>query len=100
MAEFTTTISELIAKSEQLQEMNTQFKAKTEQLTATQASLNGMWEGEAKATFDNAFHTDIIQMNNFYNAIVTYVNALNQIAQKYSQAESQNVEIARTRSYK
>lgn len=100
MAEFTTTVSELLAKSEQLQDMNAQFKAKTEQLTATQASLNGMWEGEAKAAFDNAFQTDLVQMSNFYNAITTYVNALQQIAAKYSQAEGQNIEIAKTRSYK
>lgn len=100
MAEFTITVSELVSKAEQLQDLNAQFKAKTDQLVSTEASLNGMWEGPAKITFDNAFQSDIAQMTTFYNTIITYVNALHSIAEKYNEAEIRNAEIAKLRAYK
>ncbi len=99
MSEFTITLSEIVSKAEQLQELNAQFKAKTDELVTTEATLNGMWEGPAKATFDNAFHADIAQMTTFYNTIITYVNALHSIAEKYNQAEITNTEIAKARTY-
>lgn len=99
MSEFTTTISELKAKAEQLQNLNEQFQTERAQLEETAASLSGMWEGEAKTMFDTAFKSDMVQLQNFYNAIIAYINALSAIAQTYMTTEAKNVEIARTRSY-
>ena len=59
-----------------------------------------MWEGQARETFHNAFASDKIQMDNFYNAVEVYAQRLEQIAAKYAQAEAANVEIASERTYK
>ena len=41
----------------------------------------------------------MIQLRNFYNAIIAYINALRQAIAKYIEAENKNVEIASTRKY-
>lgn len=99
MAEFMVTASNLISKAEDLQSLNSSFKSQVEKLSSDEQSLSGMWEGDARNAFHNAFEHDKTEMYEFYNAIVTYVNALNEIAQKYAQAEVTNVEIANTRKY-
>lgn len=99
MAEFSVTITELKNRSESLTQMNGQFLSQVNGLIETESALNGMWEGEAKEAFHSAFSKDITQMNNFYNAIGQYVTALNNIIERYSAAEAQNVEIAINRNY-
>lgn len=59
----------------------------------------GMWEGEAKNAFHNAFQNDKAKMQNFKTAIDQYVAALQNIAAKYAQAEAANVNTASTRNY-
>jgi WXG100 family type VII secretion target len=87
-------------KANELKNLNNRFKAQYESLKHTESSLNGMWEGEAKTAFHNAFTSDITQMHNFYNAIEKYVQTLHQIAAEYQKAESRNVSTASTRKYK
>ncbi len=99
MAEFNVTISELVAKANELNELNGQFKTQVGSLTDTEATLNSMWEGQARETFHNAFVSDVNQMGAFYNAVNQYVQTLLATAQKYQQAEAQNVEIGNTRTY-
>ena len=99
MAEFSVTVRELNTKAEELQNLNTQFMNQVSNLEETESTLNGMWEGEAKQAFDTAFHNDITQMHNFYNAIAQYIAALQNIAVQYSNAEARNVEIASTRNF-
>ncbi len=99
MSDFSVTIDQLRVISEQLSEMNAQFNAQRNQLAETAASLNGMWEGEAKERFSAEVARDQIQMQNFYNAIAQYVNALNQIIAKYLEAETRNLDTASTRVY-
>ena len=41
----------------------------------------------------------MIQLRNFYNAIIAYINALRLAIQKYIEAENKNVELAATRKY-
>lgn len=86
-------------KSGDLKALNVSFKKLVEELKTTEGALNSMWEGEAKKEFHNAFHKDITQMTNFYNAIEKYVQSLNQIVQKYEAAERKNVSTATQRTY-
>lgn len=99
MSEITTMVSTLRTKADELRELNELFKGQRTELMSTQEALNGMWEGEAKATFDNAFRSDMIQFQNFYNAIAAYAEALEDIANNYCIMEARNVELARERCY-
>ena len=99
MSEITTMVSTLKAKADELRELNEVFKGQREELMSTHEALNGMWEGEAKAAFDQAFKRDMIQFQNFYNAINGYVEALEDIANNYSMMEARNIELARERCY-
>ena len=100
MANYTVNIQELKNKVEVLRTLNSQFKGQVEKLGETEASLGGMWEGSAREAFRNAFSTDRVQMNNFYNAVEVYVERLEAIATKYMQAEAKNTQIAKERRYK
>ena len=100
MAAFTVTAKELQAKAEELRNLNQQFKSEVSNLESVEGALSGMWEGEARDAFHNAFNSDKIQMDNFYNAIELYAVRLQEAASKYMQAEAPNVEIANTRNYK
>ncbi|MFR6171112.1 MAG: WXG100 family type VII secretion target [Blautia sp.] len=100
MATFRVTTNELKAKAEELRTLNAQFKNEVGNMETLENSLSGMWEGEAKAAFHNAFSSDKVQMDNFYNAIEVYIQRLEAAAVKYAQAEATNVEIASTRKYK
>jgi len=83
----------------QLEGLNGQFKSAVGNLESTEAALCGMWEGEAKQTFDGAFKRDKNNMDNFYQNIAKFVAALNTIAAEYEKAEAQNTQTASSRSY-
>lgn len=100
MALIRVTARELRAKAEELRSLNGQFKSAVSELEGTEGQLAGMWEGEAKNAFHNAFQSDKVQMDNFYNAIENYAARLESAAAKYEQTENANVEIANTRSYR
>lgn len=99
MAEILTNSADLRQKASTLSELNAQFKAQVNQLESTEQTLIGMWDGDAKQSFDSAFKSDKIQMDNFYNAIQQYVQVLEQIAANYDTAEATNVSTANTRKY-
>ena len=63
MAEFQVTASTLKQKAEELSTLNNNFAKKVEELMASEKSLSGMWEGQAKEAFENAFNTDAGKMN-------------------------------------
>lgn len=100
MADFTVSVQDLKSKVDSLRQLNSQFKNQIEELAGTEANLNGMWEGEAREAFHNAFQSDKTQMDNFYSAIEMYAQRLEAIAARYAQAESTNVEIANERTYR
>lgn len=100
MSDFTVSINDLKTKVDTLRQLNAQFKSQVGELEATEANLQGMWEGEARDTFDQAFRSDKIQMDNFYNAVEVYAQRLEAIAARYAQAEATNVEIASERTYR
>lgn len=93
----TTTLKE---KANTLKSLNSSFKKQVESLSSQEQSLNSMWDGEANDAFHKAFSDDIIQMNNFYNAIEKYASVLTEIAGEYEKAEKTNLNTASTRSYK
>lgn len=99
MAEFSVTTSNLRQKAEELSNLNQQFMSQVNTLEETENSLNGMWEGEARQTFHTAFQSDITQMHNFYNAIAQYVQAIENSAVNYENAENKNIELASNRTY-
>ncbi len=99
MAEFNVLINTLQSKSEELEQLNATFDSMIKSLQETEAALGSMWEGEAKKGFHNAFTSDMVQLRNFYNAIIAYINALRQTIAKYVEAENKNIEIASTRKY-
>ncbi len=83
----------------ELQNLNSQFKSKSQELQGKEQSLCQMWEGQAKDAFHNAFIKDSQQMDAFYRLINQYIQALLEIAQRYEQAEARNAQIALSRSY-
>ena len=89
----------LANKKEELQSMNQKFKEITESLEATARTLEGGWEGESHDAFYAAFQNDRLQMNNFAEAVQSYIQALDMIIAGYEAAEAQNTGIASARSY-
>lgn len=100
MAEIKVTSGELRNKAAELRQLNQNFKKSVEEMTSTEQQLVGMWDGEAKETFHNAFNADRSQMDVFYQTIEKYCVALENNAAKYEQNEAKNVQTASTRSYK
>lgn len=99
MAEILTTTAQLRSQAEALRSLNDSFKSSVGQLESTENTLMGMWDGDAKTAFHQAFSNDKIQMDNFYNAIANYCNVLEQIAANYDKAEATNTNTATTRKY-
>lgn len=99
MAEIMVTAAELRRKADELRKLDEQFKSEVGNLSDTENSLNGMWEGQSHDAFHNAFQHDKAQWDNFYTVIQNYCTALENIATKYEQVENQNAEIANTRTY-
>lgn len=99
MALIRVTAAQLRAKAEELTGLNNNFKTNVSDLEACEQNLAGMWEGQAKDAFHQAFNSDKVQMTNFSTLIEKYVSTLLTIAAKYEQAESVNTETASTRNY-
>lgn len=93
------TASRLRQCSEELVQLNEQFKAGTAELDSKESSLKSQWEGEANETFHTAFVRDRGQMDAFYDAISRYAAILLVIAEKYEEAERENAAIASERVY-
>lgn len=99
MAMIHVTSARLRKAAQELQNLNSQFKNKSEDLSTKEQALCQMWEGQAKDAFHMAFLRDGQQMNAFHQLIVQYVQALLDIAARYEQAEARNTEIAGSRKY-
>lgn len=99
MSQIHVTFAQLKSRAEELSAQNAQFKAQIDLLDETELSLNAMWEGASNDAFHIAFQRDKVQLTNFYNAIQQYVQVLHNVAARYAQAESLNVDISNTRKY-
>ena len=63
MASFITTPAQLRAKAEELSSLNNSFKTNVSELEAEEQNLMGMWEGQAKEAFHQAFSSVIINLS-------------------------------------
>lgn len=99
MAMIQVTAARLRRAAEELQNLNSQFNNKSEDLSGKEQALCQMWEGQAKDAFHTAFLRDGQQMDAFYQLIGQYVQALLEIAARYEEAEARNTEIAGSRRY-
>lgn len=88
---------ELKKQAQALQELNDRFKSEVQTMTEKEEALSGMWEGEARNAFHNAYATDAEKFTNFYNGIVRFVQALSDAADEYAKAEQQAASIATKR---
>ncbi len=92
------TSQQLRDKAAELRNQNNTVKSQIENLRSQEAALSGMWEGEAREAFRNAFQQDIAKMNEFVTTIEQYATALTNIAQEYDNAEAKNVGTASSRT--
>ena len=99
MSEIQVTTATLRTKADELSQLNEQFRNAVNALSEEEQALRTGYEGESSNAFHAAFSKDIIQMNNFYNAIERYVAALQEIASRYETAENTNTSIATERKY-
>ena len=88
------------SKADELKSLNSSLKKQIEELVSTESSLNSMWDGDANDAFHKEFNQDVVQMNNFYNAIEKYVQSLREIVSTYEKAEAANLSTANQRTYK
>lgn len=93
------TAADIKRTSEQLKSFDQNFKSQVEKLNSSEGSLNSMWEGDAKNAFHAAFQSDREYMNQFYNLIQKYCQALDNIAVEYENAEARNTDTATRRSF-
>lgn len=99
MSKIVVEIGGLRSGADELEQRNQELKNAINELESLEGRLNGMWDGEANDSFHQSFMNDKIQMTNFYNAIAQYVATLRSIADRYQQAEINNTDTARQRSY-
>ena len=97
MAMIQVTSAQLRDKAAELRSQNSTVRNHIESLRSQESSLSGMWEGEARQAFRNAFQTDIAKMTEFCAAIEQYAAALETIAAKYDEAEAKNTSTATSR---
>jgi len=94
LGEIKVTASQLRSKADELTQINAAFRSRVESLVEAEAMLMGMWDGEAKTAFHNAFERDKENMSRFYNAIAQFICTLQQIAAKYDNADARSAQIA------
>lgn len=100
MTDYTISMNDLRTKAEMLRQLNAQFRNQVDEMTAIEANLNGMWEGQAREAFHSAFESDRVQMSNFYNAVEVYAQRLELMLEAYIRAENANIQIANERTYR
>lgn len=97
---FTVTGSAMKNAAEELQGLLEQYKGRMGELDSAEQQLNNMWDGDANDAFHKSFNNDKVQLQNFYNVIAKYINALSTALADYSKAEADAVNIANTRTYR
>lgn len=88
---------ELVKQAQELQSLNERFKTEVSTMTDKEQALSGMWEGEARNAFHNAYATDVEKFQNFYNGIARFVQALSDAATEYAKGEQAAAGLANKR---
>ena len=76
MAMIMVTASQLKNTANELRSLNGQFKTQTGTLESLEATLRSSWQGQANDAFHNAFLNDKAQLENFYQTIEKYCQAI------------------------
>lgn len=95
---FTVTAAALRKTAEELRDLNSQYKAKVENLAEVEQELRSMWEGEANQAFQRAFAKDKVSLDKYYAVINVYIEALIQSAADYEKAEAQALNIINSKA--
>lgn len=98
MSKINVTIAELVNAANTLNELNNSFKSKITEMNSLESELGAMWQGDSNNAFRTAYSSDREQWTTFSQVIDQYIQGLNRIAEKYSEAEGSNVDTARTRT--
>lgn len=99
MALIRVTASQIRRTSEQLRNYNQSFDGQVKNLESSEGALNSMWDGQANDAFHTAFMNDKQYMNQFYQLINKYCQALDDIATQYENAEAMNTDTASRRNF-
>lgn len=97
MAMVRITAAQVRQKVSELRNLDSQFKAKADSLSASEESIAAKWDGDAKAAFRNSFQKDRVNMDNFYKVIEQYCATLENIANRMEQADANSAQIAAQR---
>lgn len=98
MEKLVVTSSKLKSISDQFKGVAKQVKATTENMKSVVNSINSAWEGEAASAYMNQFKKLYEDMDQMYQMIMEYDTDLDEIAQKYNQAEQANEQLAQSLS--
>ena len=81
---------QLRSKRDELMGLSQRFRQEKEMLCSKEAALTSMWEGSANDSFHAQFVKNSGQMDSFIEVIDQYLNVIEQIADRYDQAEQTN----------
>ena len=90
---FRVQVSKLGSGMNDLQGMNERFNSIMKQLQETTTALAAQWEGDAHTKYTQSMNRDIVAMTQFHTLMSQYIEALSNIASKYSTTEQTNVGI-------
>lgn len=98
MAQFGVDLAKLRAALADLQKERGNLSTKIEDLQASEQSLSGKWEGDAKDSFEKAFTDDLKKMNLFIEAVQKYETVLQDTIAAYEKAEAANIATGKQRA--
>lgn len=90
-------LQELSVRAEELNVLADRLRIEIMALEAIENRLNGMWEGESRVLFHEAFLRDLYRMYRFHQTIFNYAERLQRIHMHYTTAELATSELARAR---
>ncbi|MBD5106569.1 MAG: WXG100 family type VII secretion target [Lachnospiraceae bacterium] len=91
------TSTQINSKKERLQQLNSTFKSRLEDMNTTEKQLLTMWEGDAAKAFKASYDRDYKKMLELHKVVQSYCKALEQIVKQYEQSERKNVSTAKNR---
>lgn len=82
----------LISTADEFGAAGGQVRSLTDRMLSIVDSLKSIWEGDAATTYNTKFHQLEDDMNRMYRMIDEHVKDLNEMAQRYIEAENINTE--------
>lgn len=96
MERLVVTSSQLKSISDQFKTVANQVKRTTDDMMTTVNSINNVWEGDAASAYKTQFGKLQEDMDQMYKMIMEYDKDLDEIAQKYNEAEKANAQLAQS----